>query len=857
MAKLVVVDGNSLLFRGFYATYRGKDSPIMRNKDGVPTNAIFAFANMLSKVVAGLQSGDYLFVAFDADSQTFRKEELSSYKANRAPCPEELKPQFPISREMLTSMGVFYYELHGFEADDLAGTVASLGEKAGLKVDIYTSDKDYLQLVSPVVSVELMKVGLSNIVEVTPENIVSLFGYTATQTVDFKGLRGDASDNLSGIPGIGEKGAVKLLAKYGTFENIVAHAEEIGGKTGKAILEHQEEGRLSYRLAKIKRDVELPFGLGDLLYRGYDGEEASRFAAKYDLRTYVAHLPSSWRKEKESEKAEILPKTALSSILSKEKVGIYVDLGSELYHDAEIFGMAFSDGEGAVYLSKEDIASDLEEIKAFFSSQTRVYAYSVKELAYVLHRLGIDFLNPYEDLLSGAYLLSPDIAQKKEAAYASLSLPYHFDAEKREESSSSLAREALLFDNAIARLKEEGLFALYENVERPLALVLERMEEEGVPLKKEVLKKLGDAFAYSRDKAEEKVDQAAGGEKVNLNSPKQIAGLLFDRLGLPNIKKGSTSVDVLKELAKSYPIAEDILTYRKYAKLVSTYVEGLLPHLAEDGKIHTYFNQALTATGRLSSSEPNLQNIASKDEEGSLVKEAFLYEDGSYFLSLDYSQIELRVLASMSGSKAYIETFERGIDVHEETARRIFHVESPTHLERRKAKAVNFAVVYGSTAFGLSEQIGCSPSEASALVNDFYEHYPEVKSYLDGAVEFAIKHGYCTTMFGRRRYLPDLHSPKFQLKEAARRQAMNAPIQGTAADIIKMAMLKVDSLLKEGGYRTKMVLQIHDELIFKVPEDEKEAVYPLLKKAMEGAASLKVPLVVAGGYGKTWKEAKD
>ena len=545
---------------------------------------------------------------------------------------------------MLTSMGVFYYELHGFEADDLAGTVASLGEKAGLKVDIYTSDKDYLQLVSPLVSVELMKVGLSNIVEVTPENIVSLFGYTATQTVDFKGLRGDASDNLSGIPGIGEKGAVKLLAKYGTFENIVAHAEEIGGKTGKAILEHQEEGRLSYRLAKIKRDVELPFGLDDLLYRGYDGEEASRIAAKYDLRTYVAHLPTSWRKEK----AEILPKTALSSILSKEKVGIYVDLGSELYHDAEILGMAFSDGEGAVYLSKEDIASDLEEIKAFFSSQTRVYAYSVKELAYVHHRLGIDFLNPYEDLLSGAYLLSPDIAQKKEAAYASLSLPYHFDAEKREESSSSLAREALLFDNAISRLKEEGLFALYENVERPLALVLERMEEEGVPLKKEVLKKLGDAFAYSRDKAEEKVDQAAGGEKVNLN------------------------FDVLKELAKSYPIAEDILIYRKYAKLVSTYVEGLLPHLAEDGKIHTYFNQALTATGRLSSSEPNLQNIASKDEEGSLVKEAFLYEDGSYFLSLDYSQIELRVLASMSGSKAYIETFERGIDVHEETARRIF-----------------------------------------------------------------------------------------------------------------------------------------------------------------------------------------
>ncbi len=854
MPTLYVVDGNSLLFRAFYATMHGAGP--MATKDGTPTNAIFAFSRMLSTIVASLKEGDYLFVAFDADGDTFRKEELSSYKANRAPCPEELKPQFPISREFLASIGAFYYELHGYEADDLAGTVARWGEKAGLPVEVYTSDKDYLQLVSDKVEVNLLKVGMSQIQKVTPENIVALFGYTAAQTVDFKGLRGDMSDNLSGIPGIGEKTAVKLLAKYGTFENIVAHAGEIGGKTGEAIREHAEDGRLSYRLAEIKRDVELPFGLDDLLYRGYDLEKAASFARKYEMSTLMRSLPSTWGRKAES-KAEILGKSDLSSLLSAKTLGVYPDLESELYHEAAILGLALSDGKRGIYLTHEDIEASKEELAAFFGNpEKEVLAYSYKELHYVFKRLGLPLLAAYEDLLSVAYLLSPDIAGAKDKAYMALGATYAFDKGERATSSLALAAAHFSYPENAKRLKEEGLYDLYAQAERPLARLLAEMEEEGLPLDEKTLLRHGEHFARKRDEAMAKVYEIAGHE-FNVNSPKQVAEVLFLEKGLPDLKKGSTGVEVLSELAKSYELPSAILLYRKYAKLCSTYIDGLLPHLGPDGRIHTYFNQALTATGRLSSSDPNLQNIASKDEEGSLVKDAFFYDDGSLFLSLDYSQIELRVLASLSSCPSYIDTFLRGIDVHEETARKIFRVEAPTHLERQKAKAVNFAVIYGSTAYGLSQQIGCSMAEAQELVGSFYEHYPEVKNYLDGAVEFAKKHGYCSTLFGRRRYLPDLNSKLRPKAEAARRQALNAPVQGTAADIIKMAMLKCAALLKEGNYKTKMVLQIHDELIFKVPPEEKEAVLPLLREAMEKAVELKAPLKVAGGYGKTWKECKD
>ncbi len=854
MSKAYVIDGNSLLFRAFYATYRGDPSQIMRSRDGTPTNAIFAFGRMIGSILGEVKEGDLFFVAFDADGDTFRKEELDSYKANRAPCPSELIPQFPISRELLTAVGAFHYELHGYEADDLAGTVATLSEKEGYEVEIYTSDKDYLQLVSPLIHVNLMKTGLKEVTKVTTENIVGLFGYRAEQTVDFKGLRGDASDNLKGIPGIGEKGAVKLLAKYGDFENIVAHADEIGGKAGAALKEHVEEGRLSYRLAKIKRDVPLPFGSGDLLYRGYRSDEVGVFAAKYDLTTFPMALPPSWGKTAVRD-IEILHKTALKELLSAQELGLYLDFDDPSYHLSNPKGIALSDGAKSVYLKEAEITEAIPLLHLALASARHFITYSRKEAHYYFHRLGIEFSAPTDELLSAAYLLSPDIAGRKEAVFSLLSLPYP-KKEDGEKGALLAAASFLDFGKVVRRLKEEGIYALYEEVERPLSLILAEMEEEGVPLDEKLLVSIGAEFKKKRDDSAMKV-LAYAKEPLNLNSPVQVATFLYEELGLPKVRGKTTSSDALLLLAKEHPVAADLLTYRKYEKLVSTYIDGLLPHLDGKGRVHTYFNQALTSTGRLSSSEPNLQNIAGRDEESSLVKEAFHYEDGSYFLSLDYSQIELRVLASIADCPAYIKTFESGLDVHEETARKIFRVEHPSHRERQKAKAVNFAVVYGSSKYGLSEQIGCSPAEADALITDFYAHYPEVKTYLDGAVAYAEKHGYCLTYFGRRRYLPDLHSPIHWKREAAHRQALNAPIQGTAADIIKKAMVKADALLREGGHKTRMILQIHDELLFKVPPEEIGVIEPLLKEAMETSASLKVPLLVAGGYGKSWKEAKE
>lgn len=863
--KLYVIDGNSLLFRAYYATAYGDTSSIMRTKDGIPTNAIFAFANMLAKILSSFKGGESLFVGFDADGDTFRKQEFAAYKANRKPCPEELIRQLPISRELLSSLGITYFEKHGVEADDICGTLSKMAAKDGYDVVIYTSDKDYLQLIEPTIEVSLLKTGLSNMDVVTNGNMKEKFGFSPSQIIDFKGLRGDASDNLPGIPGVGDKTAIKLLNEYGTFEAIIAAGDEIKGKLGENIRNNADLGRQCYRLATIKTDVELPFSLASLQYQGYDLSLISAFAAKYEFKNILARLPLSLAKGGETQKA---PKTKEVTLLPSLKgdIGLCLDADFSSYHETPCYGLAIFDGNNLYYQSIENLLKDEAAIKMLEDSTIAKHLYDSKATTYLLKSLNINLQGVKNDVLIAAYLLDSSGASTPEDVFSSFG--YNIIEESEDDVAlfslgdkrkASLAAYAsyLLKEKITQSLSSVEALTLYQEVELPLSLVLADMELAGFPLDETLLTKIGETFKEKRDASEKKIFLLAS-HSFNVNSPKQVATVLFDELKIGNGKEKSTGVEVLDRLKEESPIVEEILEYRKYAKLIGTYIDGLLPYIKEDGKLHTYFNQALTSTGRLSSSSPNLQNVSTRDEEGKLVRKAFIPKnDNDAFLSLDYGQIELRILASLANCKAYLDVFETNRDVHSETAKKIFATEDITPLMRRKAKAVNFAIIYGSTIYGLSEQIEGTPKEAADMIDAFYNHYPEVRSYLDNVSHDALSKGYVTTMLGRRRYLKDLNDPNYAKREASRRAALNAPVQGSAADLIKIAMNKCASFLKEGGYATKMVLMVHDELIFQGPKEELEMLKDKLANIMENAYPLSVRLTVEGSIGHCWYDAKE
>jgi DNA polymerase-1 len=868
--KLVVIDGNSLLFRAYYATAYGDPSSIMRTKDGTPTNAIFAFGNMIAKILQGFKGGESIFVGFDKDKETFRAKEFEGYKANRQPCPPELKPQFPISRELLDALGIAYYEEHGYEADDICGTVATKASKDGYDVIIYTSDHDYLQLINPHVKVSLLKTGLSKMALMDEEALMAETGLTPKQVIDYKGLRGDASDNYPGIPGVGEKTAKKLIQEYGSFEGVVEHAGEIKGKLGENIRANVESGRESYRLATILTDLDLPFDEKSLEYQGYEFKKVADFAKKYELRQFLARLPSALKKGS-AEKAEVKVTTVRSfeGIDLSSLIGLGADIDFGTYHDDPLKGLAVASGEDVYYESALDLKNDKRMVSILEDALFRKSVYDGKATIYALRKLGIKLRGIEDDILLAAYLLDSSTASKPEQVFSSFGVDISGAPEEGQLSlfddnpadsmrTGRIAYHALhLREKARNSLASVEALKLYTDVELPLMAVLAGMELEGFPVHEEKLREFGAKFRAERDEAAKEVYDIAG-RPFNINSPQQVASVLYDELGLKGPKDRSTSVDVLEKLEGESPIIPKILEYRKYAKLLGTYVDGLIPHIKPDGKIHTYFNQAQTSTGRLSSSSPNLQNISARDEESKQIRQAFYYDDeDTVLLSLDYGQIELRVLAALSGCKDYIEVFESGRDVHSETAKRIFHTEEVTPLERRRAKAVNFAIIYGSTDYGLADQIGTSVQEARGIIKSFYASYPEVGEYLDKVIKEATTKGYVTTMFGRRRYLREVNDPNYGKREAARRQALNAPVQGTAADIIKIAMVKIADFLDKGGYKTKMVLQIHDELIFAVPKEELKAIEPKLKDIMENAVPLPVRLVAEPGVGRTWYDAKD
>ena len=867
MAKLTIIDGNSLLFRAYFATaYPGVE--IMRNQDGIPTNAIFAFSNMMNKIISSLKDGEGIIVAFDAAKHNFRHDALETYKANRKPAPEDLVTQFPIARDFLKNFGVFQFEQEGFEGDDIAGTVAKLAEKNGYDVTIYTSDRDFLQLVSDKVTVNVIRKGLSDVVPMTPSLVKETYGFEPKQIIDYKGLRGDSSDNLPGIPGIGEKTAVKLIEEYGDFDNIVAHAGEIKGKVGEMIAQNQEIGRISRDLAIIKTDIELPFSLEDTIYEGYSFKNINTFCQKYGLKQFLNKVSSKWKiSDDESVDLNIVKVSSFEGIELGTDIGIALDFEDyEDYYRSEIYGIALTNKRDHYYISFEDAVNDKYLLDILKDKSYKKYCFDYKSIKVALGKRGITIDGLEMDVLIASYLVDTTIKNSPEAVMNLYGLDISnkkedemslFSNENPEYTSKIAYCSLVLVSKVKAELVKFAALDLYKNLELPLIDTLADMEIEGFPLDVKALDEFGNVYKAKLKEIEEEIYTLAG-EHFNIASPKQIADILFNKLGLPDNKKGSTSVEVLKDLKDKHPIIEKILEYRKYFKLISTYVEGLKPHVYEDGKIHANFNQALTQTGRLSSSNPNLQNISIRDEEGKAIRKAFYYPNQEYeILSLDYSQIELRILAHLSNCENLKNVFASNEDIHSATAKKVFNLDGePTALQRRKAKAVNFGIIYGISDWGLSEQLEIPVYESREIISSFYNAFPEVNEFFKNIVSEALKNGYVSTMMGRRRYLRELHDSNYQVREFAKRAAMNAPIQGSAADLIKLAMIQVEKALKDAKLETKMVLQIHDELIFKVPKQEKEKAYQIIKEKMTHAMDLTVPLEVDGGFGLSWYDCK-
>ena len=866
MKKIIIIDGNSLLFRAYYAT--SFTGTIMRRKDGFPTNAIFGFHNMVMKLLSSIKDGDLFFVAFDTGKKTFRHQEMETYKAQRKEVEEDLIVQLPVARELLDAMGVFHFELDGYEGDDVAGTVAKIAEREGLEVQMYTSDKDYLQLITDNISIHMIKKGFSDVRIMTRETLFEDMGLEPDQIRDYKGLMGDPSDNIKGIPGVGEKTALKLIQEYHSLENIIEAMKDQKSKLAEKIVANQDLGRFCKHIATIDVNVPIPFKLDELEYLGYEFHKLSSFYVKYEFFSLLKKLkPSNKRKKSVQTSEKLLATQTISSFksITNEIKSFYVVRDDNNYHKARPVNIQFCDGANVYILDYSIAKNDQDLIKYLEDENIKKSTFDLKAVTVLLSKDNIDLKGVKFDLLLASYLIDSSLDNDPVTVCAAfgeniLTSTDEFSLFDDGSKWSNLVFSISKIENLLLeKLEQQNLTKLFNDIELPLAKILAKMEMEGFPLNKEALKVIDQKYNAILNELVEKI-YAFSGYEFNIASPKQVADLLFNHLNLPSNKKQSTSIEVLNELKSAHPIVPLIIEYRKYAKLISTYTTGLSEYVFEDGKIHALFNQALTTTGRLSSSEPNLQNITVRDEEGKLIRKAFFYEEENIsLLSLDYSQIELRLLAHIANCQTLIDIFNDGRDIHAETARKVFNIpedqEVPSSL-RRKAKMVNFGIVYGISDWGLAEQLMCPVKEAKTMIDVFYEIYPEIKTYFDGLLNEAYKTAYVTTLFNRRRYIKELQADNYMTREFGRRAAKNAPIQGTAADIIKLAMIKIDKELTKNNLKSKLVLQIHDELIFKVYEDEKEVVFNLVKECMENVVPLKVKLEVDGSIARTWYDTK-
>lgn len=872
--KIVLIDGNSIAYRAFFAL------PLLNNNKGVHTNAVYGFAMMLLKVLKEEQP-THLLVAFDAGKTTFRHETYSDYKGGRQKTPPELSEQFPYIRELLKAYGIAHYELENYEADDIIGTLSLKAEQEEFDIKIYSGDKDLTQLASEATTVCITRKGITDIEEYTPAHVEEKYGLTPEQIIDMKGLMGDSSDNIPGIPGVGEKTAIKLLKQFGSVEKLLSSIDEVSGKKlQEKLREHEQLAVMSKELATILREVPLDFSLTSLEYNEPDDERVYELFKELGFNSLLEKLDRPAQETAPHQQVNYTQASEVTADMLGEEASLYLEMITENYHHAEVAGFGISGQKGTYFVPAEAALASPAFKKWAEDESKKKSVYDAKRTMIGLRRHGIELKGIDFDVWLASYLLNPsespeDFAavaklhgvssvQSDEAVYgkgAKRKLPE--EPEYAEHIASKAAAIDLLKAVCLEELEANHQLDLFYELELPLAFILADMESEGVQVDVGRLKEMGEELKGKLTDIEQTIYALAGTE-FNINSPKQLGTILFDKLGLPPIKKTktgySTSADVLEKLAPSHEIVEHILHYRQLGKLQSTYIEGLLKVVdAATHKIHTRFNQALTQTGRLSSTEPNLQNIPIRLEEGRKIRQAFIPSaQDSVIFAADYSQIELRVLAHIADDEKLIDAFLHDLDIHTATAADVFHVsqdEVDSHM-RRQAKAVNFGIVYGISDYGLSQSLGITRKEAATFIDRYLHTYPGVKEYMDSIIREAKEKGFVTTLLQRRRYIPEITSRNFNLRGFGERTAMNTPIQGSAADIIKKAMIDVAERLEKEQLQSKLLLQVHDELIFEVPKEEIDTMKQLVPEVMEQAIQLKVPLKVDYSYGPTWYDAK-
>lgn len=877
--KILLVDGNSVAFRAFYALYNVMDN--FKNADGLYTNAIFTFKNMFEKILLQEQP-THALVAFDAGKTTFRTEIFKDYKAGRAKMPSEFREQMPFIRQLIHGFGVKEYELPNYEADDIIGTLATKASHEGFDVIVVSGDRDLTQLASDKITVYITVKGMTELEICTPAFIAEKYdGLTPKQIIDLKGLAGDKSDNLPGVTKVGEKTAIKLLKQYESIEGIYEHIDEFKpSKMKENLINDKEQAFMSKQLATINVQAPVEITLADLAYQGMNENELIELYRKLNFQSFLDKMNVVMDDHEMEEITYEYIQEWPNDLPEAEKLVLYVEMLGENYHLEDIVGFAFGTSEKIYVSDNLDILSSPEFID-YVQKAEQLITFDMKCQKIALSRFGAKNVSFTFDTLLAAYLLdttdnSSDISSvahnyglteilSDEQVYgkgAKKGLPTHPD-----EFYEHLARKIDTLHRLVPILTKElenkNQWQLFTDMEMPLADVLAKMEMTGISVDPLRLQQMKQDFAVRLAEIEQKIYDYAGKE-FNINSPKQLGVILFEELSLPVIKKTktgySTAVDVLEQLKSAHPIIEQILSYRQLAKLQSTYIEGLLKVIQLDGKIHTRYIQTLTQTGRLSSVDPNLQNIPIRLEEGRKIRQAFVpsHEDWVMYSS-DYSQIELRVLAHISDDEHLKEAFIHGQDIHTSTAMRVFGIDDPSKVTsnmRRDAKAVNFGIVYGISDFGLSQNLGISRQAAKKYIDTYFERYPNVKKYMQDIVAKAKEDGYVETLYHRRRYLPDIHAKNFNVRSFAERTAINSPIQGTAADILKMAMIELDKRLQASNIQTNMLLQVHDELVFEVKRDQVEQLDALVKEVMEHVVDLHVPLITDSSWGDTWYDAK-
>lgn len=876
--KILLIDGHSILNRAFYGI------PDLTNSEGRHTGAVYGFLNILFRILDE-EKPDYLTVAFDVHEPTFRHKIYSQYKGTRKPMPSELREQVPLIQEMLTAMGIKIVSKGGYEADDLLGTLARKSEQKGMDVTILSGDRDLLQLATEKVMIRLPKTskGKTTIEDFHGEQVLEKYQVTPPQIIDLKALMGDSADNIPGIPGVGEKTATKLIVQYGSIENAHDHLEEIKpNKAKESLRDHYDLAQLSKTLATINTDSPLEYDYQEARLGNLYTQEAFQLCKRLEFKNLLNRFENVSAEEETLEENFFTCEDLAGAESIFEKAASCGHVGIDLLMDDEdVYGLGIALTKEEIYYIPSEGLITGEYLCGKVQDLAETVILCAMDIKALLKHVRISDASRIFDTGIGVYLLNPlkssysydDVARE----YLDGSIfPSREDLLGKtsfrkawEESREGLFRYACYVAYTVCasrelieeKLKETDMWKVYQDIELPLVFTLHSMEQWGICVRGEELKLYGEKLSVRISELEESVYQQAG-EKFNINSPKQLGVILFEKMELPGGRKTktgySTAADILEKLAPEHPIVKDILEYRQLAKLKSTYADGLGAVIAEDGRIHSTFNQTITATGRISSTEPNLQNIPVRMELGRLIRKVFVPEEGYVFLDADYSQIELRVLAHMSGDEMLIRAYREAQDIHRLTASQVFHVpfDEVTDLQRRNAKAVNFGIVYGISSFGLSQDLSITKKEAADYINKYFETYPKIKGFLDGQIEMAKEKGYVVTMFGRRRPVPELKSSNFMQRAFGERVAMNSPIQGTAADIIKIAMNRVYKRLTEEGLKSRLVLQVHDELLIETKVEEIEEVSRILEEEMKGAAALSVELDVDMHQGNNWYEAK-